>query len=272
MNDQIDKILYDALEEDIPTIDITTDNLFTDESCEAVLIAKENGVISGVKILQRLYQILDDDIYIKVINHDSTYVEEGDIIAIISGNLRTVIKGRRIALNFIQRMSAIASKTKKCVDLLDHSYTKITDSRNTTPTFRYVERLAVVDGGAINHRGDLSSQVLLEKTHSRAYGSIKNAISHIVPKIDHSIKVEIEVNTFEEFLEAIHTECDIIMLRNMSDEIIRKCVNHNTEKLLEVNVAKISQVKPIANTGIDFISVDELTHSYTLMNIELNIN
>lgn len=272
MNDQIDKIIYDALEEDIPTIDITSDNLLTSETAEAVLIAKESGVLSGISIMKRIFQILDDEIYIKVINYDETFVEEGDIIAIISGNIRTLLKGERLVLNTIGRMSAIATKTKKYVESVSDSFTKIIDTRNTTPNFRVLEQLAITHGGGLNYRSSLSSQVLIKSTHINQYSSAKIAIEKIYQHIDHDTKVAIEVNTFQQFLEVIHSKCDIIFLRDMNVDMIRKCVEHNNKKLLGTYESSIDNIISLSNTGIDFICVDELTHSYKLFKVELNMN
>ncbi len=272
MNDQIDKIIYDALEEDIPTIDITSDNLFEDEQGEALLIAREDGVLSGINVVQRLYRILDDDIYIKVINHDGTYIEEGDIIAIISGNLRTILKGHRLALNIVKRMSGIATKTKRYVDQVEGSYVKIIDSRSTTPNFRYLEKLAVIHGGGINSRQNISTQVRINESHIGIIGSVRKAIEKVVERVDQSVKIEVEVNSFEQFLEAIHTKCDIIIFRDMSFELLQKCSSHNTDKLIGTYANDLNYIKEFSRASIDFIIVDELTHSYKLLDIELNIN
>lgn len=272
MNDQIDAILYEALEEDIPTLDITSDNLLQNQQGEAVILAKENGVVSGINIVLRLFQILDDDIYMKIINHDGVYVEENDIIAIISGNLSTLLKGKRLALNILRRMSGIATKTKSYVDQVSDTFVKIIDSRDNTPNFRLFEKLAVTHGGGMNSRSNLSDQVRIEQSHIHAVGSIKGAINLISSRIDQSIRIEVEVNTFEQFLEAIHTKCDIIILRDMTITDLSKCSSHNTDRLVGTISTSFDDVKDISKTGIDFIIVDELTHSFKTLDIELNIN
>ena len=273
MDTQIDKIIYDALEEDIPTIDITSDNLLTDQQCEGVFVAEEDGVLSGVKVMQRVFQILDDEIYIKVINGDGTYVEKGDIIAIISGRLGSVLKGERLALNFMKRMSGIASITRKYVNKLDNKFTKIVDTRKTTPNFRILEKQAVTDGGGINHRLNLSCHAVITENHINAVGDIATAVDMIKSKIDQSIKIEVVVKNFNQFLEAIHTKCDIIMLADMSNEEIRKCVHHNSDKLLQAcGNMTIDRIKSVADTGIDFISVDALTQTYNTFEISLKYN
>ena len=273
MNKKIDKIIYDALEEDIPTIDVTTDNLFNDEISEGAFIAKEDGVLSGIKVMNRVFQILDDEIYIKVINGDGVFVEKGDIIAIIKGRTKSILKGERIALNIIQRMSGVATLTRKFVDEISNSFTKILDTRKTTPNLRILEKQAVLDGGGINHRMNLSSQVMLKDNHIKTAGSITRAVNIVKSKIDQSIKIEVEVETFEQFLEATQTSCDIIMLDNMSNDLMRKCVEHNTSKLLEASGnMTVDRIKSVSETGVDFISVGALTHSYTALDISLKFS
>ena len=271
MNELIDKIIYDALEEDIPTLDITSDNLLHNEQGEAILIAKENGVVSGINIVQRLFQVLDDEVFVKVINYDGTYIEENDIIAIISGNLHTILKGQRLALNFIQRMSGIATKTKSFVDQVEDTFVKIIDSRNTTPNFRYLEKIAVNHGGGGNSRRNLSEQVSITQNHIEVVGSASKAVELLSERTDQSINIEVEVNTFEQFLEVIHTKCDIIIFRDMMHESIRKCCTHNTNKLVGTYLVNTDELKTVSKTGVDFIIIDELTHSYNLLDIKLNI-
>lgn len=268
----IDQIIYNAIEEELPTYDITTESLFKDEYCEALLIALEDGVVSGVEIVKRLYEILDDEIYVKIINHDGIFVEEGNVIAIISGNLTSVLKGKQIAINFISRMSGIATKTRKYVESLENSNARITDTRNYTPNLRIIERLAVSHGGAINHRENLSDQVHLETSHIMMIGSVKKAVDLIHLKIDHNVRVIVEVTSFEQFIEAIQSNCDIIFFRDMSLLEIRKCVELNQDKLLEANENDISKIGQLSKTGVDFISVNELTHSYKSMSFQLKMN
>lgn len=273
MSKEIDTIILNALAEDIPTIDITTDNLFTDEVSEGIFLAKEDGVLSGVKVMQRVFQLVDDSVYIKVINTDGTKVEKGDLIAIISGKARSILKGERIALNLMQRMSGIATTTKRFVDKITNNKTKILDTRKTTPNLRILEKMAVVDGGGINHRFSLSDQVMIKDNHIKAAGSITKAVEIVKSKVDHNIRIEVEVETFEQFQEALLTECDIIMLDNMDNELTRKCVLANTGKLLEASGnMTLDRIHSVSETGVDFISVGALTHSVKSMDISLKFN
>lgn len=273
MNSVIDKIIVEALKEDIPTIDVTTDNLFTDEQSEGVFIAKENGVLSGVSVMKRVFDIIDDSVLIKVINNDGTYVETGDIIAIISGKTSSILKGERVALNLMQRMSGVASLTRKFVEQINNDKTKILDTRKTTPNLRILEKMAVVHGGGINHRMNLSDQVMIKDNHIKAAGSISKAVEIIKSKVDHDIRIEVEVENYEQFLEAINTDCDIIMLDNMSNELMRKCVINNDDKLLEASGnMTLDRIKSVSETEVDFISVGALTHSYSSMDISLKFS
>ncbi len=273
MRPEIDKIILDALKEDIPTIDVTTDNLFTDQESEGLFIAKENGVLSGVSVMQRVFELVDDLVYVKVINHDGNFVEKGDIIAIISGKSRSILKGERIALNLMQRMSGVATLTKSFVDQVKNGHTRILDTRKTTPNLRILEKQAVVHGGGINHRMSLSDQVMIKDNHIKAAGSITKAVEIVKSKIDQSIKIEVEVETFEQFLEAICTDCDIIMLDNMDNNLTKRCVDYNNGKLLEASGnMTLDRITSVAETGVDFISVGALTHSYKALDISLKFN
>lgn len=273
MDKRIDQIIIDALKEDIPTIDVTTDNLFKDEESEGLFIAKEDGVLSGVQIMKRVFEIVDPTVYLKIINTDGSYVEKGDLVAIISGKSRSILKGERVALNLMQRMSGVATLTRRFVDQVKNNHTKILDTRKTTPNLRVIEKMAVVHGGGINHRFSLSDQVMIKDNHIKAAGSITNAVKIVKSKIDQSIRIEVEVETYNQFLEAIETECDIIMLDNMDNDLMKKCVQNNKGKLLEASGnMTVDRIESVANTGVDFISVGALTHSYTSLDISLKFN
>lgn len=273
MNKIIDEIIINALNEDIPTIDITTDNLFENEVSEGIFIAKEPGIISGVNVMKRVFEIIDDEIYFKVINNDGFPVEKGDLIAIISGKSKSILKGERVALNLFQRMCGVATLTSLYVKEVGNLKTKILDTRKTTPNLRILEKMAVVNGGGTNHRFNLSDQAMIKDNHIKAAGSITNAVKKLKEKIDQSIKIEVEVEDFEQFIEALQTNCDIIMLDNMSNDLMKKCVENNNGKLLEASGnMTLDRIKGVAETGVDFISVGALTHSYKALDISLKFN
>jgi len=274
MDERIDKIILNALEEDIPSIDITTDNLFTDEISEGYFIAKEEGVLSGVSVMKRVFELVDDSIYLKILNGDGASVEVGDIIAIISGKSKSILKGERVSLNIMQRMSGIATKTNLFVNEIDNDITKILDTRKTTPNMRVLEKQAVVDGGGINHRFSLSDQVMIKDNHIKAAKTITNAVRIIKEKVNPNIKIEVEVETYDQFLEALSTDCDIIMLDNMDLELTKKCVNTNSgrKKLEASGNMTIDRIKAVSDTLVDFISVGALTHSVNSLDISLKFN
>ncbi|MFK5882986.1 MAG: carboxylating nicotinate-nucleotide diphosphorylase [Candidatus Izemoplasma sp.] len=274
MDQRIIKIIKDAIKEDIPTIDITTDNLFSNEISEGYFIAKEDGILSGVKVMQEVFNIIDENVYVKILNSDSEFVEKGDIIALIGGSTKSILKGERVALNLMQRMSGIATLTKSFVDEITNGKTKILDTRKTTPNLRVIEKMAVLDGGGINHRLSLSDQVLIKDNHIKSAKSITNAVNIIKSKVAPTIKIEVEVENYEQFIEALTTECDIIMLDNMSNELMSKCVERNNGlKLLEASGNMVlDRIKEVSETNVDFISVGALTHSYKAMDISLKFN
>ena len=273
MNKIIDEIIINALKEDIPTIDVTTDNLFSSEVSEGVFIAKEPGIISGIEVMRRVFELVDKDVHFKVINGDGLKVENGNVIAIISGKSSSILKGERVALNIFQRMCGVATLTSKFVNEVGDLKTKILDTRKTTPNLRILEKMAVIHGGGINHRYSLSDQVMIKDNHIKAAGSITRAVEMVKSKIDHSIIIEVEVEDYTQFLEAIKTDCDIVMLDNMTNVLMKKCVENNEGKLLEASGNMvIDRIKGVAQTGVDFISVGELTHSYKAMDISLKFN
>ena len=273
MDARIDKIIKDALTEDIQTIDITTDNLFSNETSEGVFISKQSGVLSGISIMKRVFEILDDSVNVKILNGDGLSVETNDIIAIISGRTASILKGERVALNLMQRMSGIATLTNLYVEEAENYSAKILDTRKTTPNLRIIEKMAVVHGGGINHRFCLSDQVMIKDNHIKSAGSITKAVKIIKNKVDRLIRIEVEVETFDQFLEAIKTECDIVMLDNMTNDLMRKCVLANNGKLLEASGnMDLSRISGVAKTGVDFISVGSLTHSYKSLDISLKFN
>lgn len=273
MEQTIDDIILAALEEDIPTIDVTTDHLFRHEQVEAIAVAKEKGVISGTYVFERVFYLMDHDIELKWLCHDGDVVDDQDVLAVISGSAKSILKAERVALNLFQHLCGIATMTKSFVDEVVGT-TKILDTRKTTPLYRMLEKQAVVHGGGTNHRFSLSDQVMIKDNHIAAAGSIKNAVQIIKSQIPNDMKIEVEVTNFEQFKEALQTDCDIIMLDNMSNEDMRYCVINNHEgKLLEAsgNMTK-ERIKSVCETGVDFISVGALTHSVKSMDISLKIN
>jgi nicotinate-nucleotide pyrophosphorylase (carboxylating) len=194
----MDRIIMNALKEDIPSGDITTDNIIdgTSES-EAVLISKAEGVIAGLDVAKRVFMLLDDKIVFEKKVNEGQRVKYGDTIAVIKGNTRVILKAERTALNLLQRLSGIATATRKLVDRIEGSHAKVVDTRKTTPGLRILEKYAVRVGGGYNHRFSLSDGVLIKDNHIKAAGGIKNAIERVRERIPHTLKIEVETETIE---------------------------------------------------------------------------
>ncbi len=268
----VDNIIKNALKEDMPEGDITTDNLIPlNHQSEAKFIAKEEGIISGTEVVKRVFEIIGGKFSIDFKVKDGDHIKPLDVIAIIKGDTRTILKGERVSLNLMQRMSGIATETNKYVSLVVGN-TKILDTRKTTPNLRYLEKLAVTHGKGVNHRYSLSDMVMIKDNHIDAAGSISKAVEIIKPKVN--VKIEVEVETLEQFMEALNTECDIIMLDNMSTELMRKCVilNNGLKKLEASGNMNLSRIKEVSQTGVDYISVGALTHSVKALDISLKFH
>lgn len=270
----VEKIIKNALIEDMNYGDTTTDILIDEDSIsEAFMIAKEEGIIAGLPIGQIVFKLLDEKIVFESIKNDGDFVKVGEKIAKIKGSTKNILKGERLALNLIQRMSGIASKARKYVDIVDEYHTRVVDTRKTTPGLRILEKYAVRVGGCFNHRFNLSDGVMIKDNHIKAVGSIEKAVERVRKNISHMTKIEVEVTNLNELQEAINAKADIIMLDNMDVETMKKAVDITKGKaILEAsgNVTK-DRLKDIAKIGVDVISVGALTHSVKAMDISLMI-
>lgn len=264
-------IIKNALIEDMPSGDITTDNLFHDEESTAHFIAKAPGVISGIDIAYETFKMVDPDINFVIIKPNASIVNKGDIIAVVSGYSRSILKAERVALNFLQRMSGIATLTRQFVLQTEGSKAKILDTRKTTPNLRTLEKRAVKDGGGVNHRMNLSEMVMIKDNHIKAAKTITNAVNIIKEKVSSDILVEVEVESIDQLKEALETKVDIIMLDNMSCDLMAECVkiNQHRKKLEASGNMTLERVKEVALTGVDYISVGALTHSFDSLDISL---
>lgn len=207
----------------------------------------------------------------EILKANGTFVNRGDVIATIEGPMRDILRGERVALNFLQRMSGIAATTAKFVQELAGTNCKILDTRKTAPLFRIFERQAVRDGGGENHRFNLSDRVLIKDNHIAASGSIQDAVSILRKAVGRGMIIEVEVETLDEFMEALNTSADVIMLDNMSNEVMKKCVelNEGKKKLEASGNMELKKVRSVALLGVDYISVGSLTHSYKALDISL---
>jgi len=268
---QFDNLIMEALREDMPDGDLSSMYLFKEEQSSAKFIAKEEGVISGINLCKRAFELVDPNVRFESLVKNGEAVQKGQIIAMVHGLTKSLLMGERVALNFLQRMSGIASMTRKFVEKTAGTSAQILDTRKTTPLLRLIEKQAVLDGGAKNHRMSLSDMVMLKDNHLKAAKSIMDAVVTVKANIPATIKIEVEVETVSMFEEAVLTPCDIIMLDNMSLQDMAKCVelNQHRKKLEASGNMTLERIEHVANTGVDYISVGALTHSYKSMDISL---
>lgn len=270
----IEKIIKNALIEDMNYGDITTDLLIDDESIsEGIMIAKEEGVVAGISVAEMVFQLLDDCIEFYEIKKDGEMVKKGDHIARIKGSTKNILKGERLALNLMQRMSGIATKARTYADAVKEYKTRVVDTRKTTPGLRILEKYAVRVGGCYNHRFNLSDAVMIKDNHIMAVGGIQKAVEKVRGNISHTTKIEVEVTNLKELEEALAAKADIIMLDNMDIETMKEAVKiTNGRAILEAsgNIT-MDRLKSIAQIGVDIISVGALTHSVKAMDISLMI-
>lgn len=270
----IDSFILNSLKEDMPMGDITTDNTISEVSkTKAFLIAKEDGIVAGIDVAEKVFKLLDNNITFTKKYRDGDAVKRGDIIIELEGSSRALLKGERLALNLMQRLSGIATKTNEFVSIVKDLPVKIVDTRKTTPGLRYLEKYAVKVGGGTNHRFCLSDGVLIKDNHIAACGGIKEAIEKVRGNIPHTIKIEVETESLEQVQEALEAKADIIMLDNMSNEQMTQAVRLiNKAALVEAsgNVS-LERVREIALTGVDIISIGALTHTVKALDISMRI-
>lgn len=272
MNLNADKYIRLALEEDITSGDISTDAVITEYKKGTVsLICKQSGVICGLSVFERVFKILDEKVEVEFFAKDGDRVEKGRHIAEVTGDIRALLSGERTALNFLQRMSGIATYTAEVAALLKGSKTKLLDTRKTTPNMRIFEKYAVKCGGGNNHRYNLSDGVMLKDNHIGAAGGIKQAVAAAKAHCSFVHKIEVEVESLEMCAEAVEAGADIIMLDNMSVADMKKAVALiNGRALTECsgNVTR-ENIKNITDAGVDFVSSGALTHSAPILDLSL---
>ena len=268
----LDAVIEVALKEDMPRGDITSENIIpSDSESEAIILAKEQGILAGIKVAGRVFRKIDPTVHFKNAFEDGQVFKKGDILARLKGNSISILKGERTALNFLQRMSGIATTTRKFVRALEGTQTKILDTRKTTPSLRFLEKYAVKMGGGMNHRFNLSEMVLIKDNHLKLVGSIRKAVKCSKKKVRKGTKVEAEATSLEDVKEAVQSGADMVMLDNMPFEKIGEVVKWVQGKVpLEVSgKVTLRRIREIASLGIDFISVGSLTHSYRSVDISI---
>ena len=269
---QVDQYIKLALQEDISSEDVTTNSIMKDAVLgEVDLICKEDGIIAGLDVFQRTFELLDDQVQIEFYCKDGDAVTNGQLMAKVTGDIRTLLSGERVALNYLQRMSGIATYTSRVVKLLEGTKTKLLDTRKTTPNMRIFEKYAVKVGGGYNHRYNLSDGILLKDNHIGAAGSITKAIEMAKEYAPFVRKIEIEVENLDMVKEAVEAKADIIMLDNMSVEEMKEAIDIIDGRALTEcsgNVTK-ENISRLTSIGVDYISSGALTHSAPILDISL---
>lgn len=270
----IDDIIKKALLEDINYIDVAADNLLEDTHVsKAKFLAKASGVLCGIDVALRVFELLGDFKLNKYMS-DGDKVKKGDIIAEIEGPTKLLLKGERTALNLIQHMSGIATMTAEAVDMIVGTNATVADTRKTLPGLRALQKYAVTCGGGKNHRFNLSDAAMLKDNHIDACGSITKAVETLRSKIGHTVKIEVETRNLDEVAEALSTGCEIIMLDNMDCDTMKKAVEMTNGKALLEASGNITAktIRAVAETGVDIISIGALTHSVKAFDISLKID
>lgn len=272
MKMQADKLIRMALQEDITSEDVSTNAVMRSAVKGTVdLIAKEDGIIAGLDVYARVFQILDEKTEISFNFKDGDAVKKGDLLGTVTGDIRVLLSGERVALNYLQRMSGIATYTIQVSKLLEGSKVTLLDTRKTTPNCRVFEKYAVRIGGGCNHRYNLSDGVLLKDNHIGAAGSVAKAVAMAKEYAPFVRKIEIEVETMEQVKEAVEAGADIIMLDNMTPEMMKEAVEliaGRAQTECSGNITK-ENIAKILETGVDFVSSGALTHSAPILDISM---
>ncbi len=266
----VDEIISLALKEDIGEGDISTDSLIGEsEEASAYIIAKEEGILAGLPVAERVFRRLDPKMNWYIHKSDGDKITKGDLIVEFTGKLRAILTGERTALNFLQRMSGIATATSRFADAIKEFNTRILDTRKTAPGERMLDKYAVKMGGGTNHRIGLYDMVMIKDNHIKAAGSISNAVRIVKEKTPAHIKIEVETSNLDEVREALASGADIIMLDNMSTDLMKQAVEiiNGKAKVEASGGVSFDRLKEIAATGVDFISVGALTHSVKALDL-----
>lgn len=275
-------VVEQALQEDMPFGDVTTDAIVpADAHGQANIIAKADGVICGLTVAQRVFEALDEKVKFDRLVNDGDEMTVGTVIAEVRGSLRGLLMGERTALNFLQRLSGIATLTRKFVERVAPYGVRIADTRKTTPNLRALEKYAVRCGGGVNHRFSLSDGVLIKDNHIRAAGSITEAVWRVRQKAHHLLRIEVETQSLEQVREALECSVDAILLDNMDLGMLREAVEMaqawseqmgQPRPLLEASGGiTLDNVEAIAQTGVDLISVGALIHSAPALDISMEV-
>jgi nicotinate-nucleotide pyrophosphorylase (carboxylating) len=278
----LDDLILQALREDAPLGDVTTEAIISEDAHgRAVMVVKQDGVVCGLPIAAKVFSLLDSEAILEANAKEGEWVSAGKVIAEVKGKLRALLIGERTALNFVQRLSGIATLTKRFVDKVAPYGVRIADTRKTTPLLRALEKYAVRCGGGVNHRFSLSDGILIKDNHIRVAGSLTEAVRRVRLRAHHLLRIEVEAHNLEQVEEALECDVDAILLDNFGLDEIREAVrlaqnwSQRTGKrrpLLEVSGGvNLENVEAIAQTGVDIISVGAITHSAPALDISLEI-
>ena len=270
----VDDVIKRAIQEDINYIDVATDYLLDEnDRSKAKFIAKAEGVLCGIDVAMRVFQLLDDTFTYTLYQKDGNYVKKGDIIAEIEGKTIFLLKGERTALNLLQHMSGVATLTNECVKQIEGTSATIADTRKTLPGLRSLQKYAVTCGGGKNHRYNLSDCAMLKDNHIDAKGGITPAVKALREKIGHTVKIEVETRTLDEVKEALSAGADIIMLDNMDNETMAEAVKIVDKKALLEASGNLTpeRLRSVALLGVDILSIGALTHSVTAFDISMRM-
>jgi nicotinate-nucleotide pyrophosphorylase (carboxylating) len=261
------------LDEDLMEGDLTASLMPKDQMGKAWMVAKADGIVAGLPLAQLVFQVLDPRIQITGKVQDGDTVQRGDVIAQLEGPMSSLLAGERLALNLLQRLSGIATLTQRYVEKVDGLNVRIVDTRKTTPGLRGLEKYAVRMGGGHNHRFGLYDAAMIKDNHIKAAGGITPAVTGLRQALPHTVKIEVEVESLDEVKEALETGADIIMLDNMSNDVMREAVRLiNGKAIVEASGGvSLETVRAIAETGIDVISVGALTHSVSALDISMDL-
>lgn len=271
----IEEHIKNALKEDFGFGDITTDFLYSDSDLiKAELNIRQDGVICGLDIFKKVFEILSPDVKVQTFYKDGDFVQKGETIANVEGPARAVLTGERTALNYVQRLSGIATETRKYQEAIKPYSASVTDTRKNTPGFRIFEKYAVMVGGARLHRFNLCDCVMIKDNHIKHAGSLTNAVNKIKENLSHAHKIEVECDNINQVHEALDAGCDIIMLDNMTIDEMKKCVNLiNKRAIVEASGnVKISTINEIASTGVDVISTSAIVAQAPVLDLGLDIS
>ena len=270
----VDGLIKKAITEDINYIDVSSAYLFGDEDrTEAYFVSKADGVLCGIEVALRVFSLLDNTLEYKLYKHDGDEIKAGDLIAEFSGKTLKLLEGERTALNLLQHMSGIASMTNAAVKAIEGTGSTIADTRKTLPGLRAIQKYAVTCGGGHNHRYNLSDAAMLKDNHIDAGGGITKTVKALRAKIGHTVKIEVETRTLDEVREAVEAGADIIMLDNMSLEVMQEAVKIIDGRALTEASGNVTleNIKTVAEAGVHIISMGAITHSVKAFDISMRI-